>query len=84
MPYKRFSRNVIEITNELILLSLMYFIPLFSDATTMQNLSQHFLYAWYFVGLLFVLLLANTFYTVFNIVRLFYGGISTNGDKISK
>lgn len=84
MPYKRFSRNVIEITNELLVLTMMYFIPLFSDATSMQDLAMHFYYGWYFIGVIFALLLANVGFTVFNLTRLFAGGVSSVGDKIDK
>lgn len=80
LPYKRFSRNIIEITNEVLVLTLLYFIPLFSDATTMQDLKMHFYFGWYFVAVVFVLLLVNTAFTVFNIVRLFTGGVSSVGD----
>jgi hypothetical protein len=84
MPYKRFSRNIVEITNELVVLSLLYFVPLFSDATSMQDLQTHFYFGWYFVVAVFVLMLINIGFTVFNIVRLFTGGVGRVGDKISK
>jgi hypothetical protein len=75
---------VIEITNELLVLTLLYFIPLFSDATSMQDLTMHFYFGWYFVTVVFVLILANFGFTVFNIVRLFSGGTSVIGDRIAK
>jgi len=63
---------------------MMYFIPLFSDATSMQDLAMHFYYGWYFIGVIFALLLANVGFTVFNLTRLFAGGVSSVGDKIDK
>jgi len=50
----------------------------------MQDLKMHFYFGWYFVAVVFVLLLVNTGFTVFNIVRLFTGGVSSVGDKIAK
>jgi len=63
---------------------MMYFIPLFSDATAVTDLAMHFYYGWYFIGVIFVLLLANVGFTVFNLTRLFAGGVSSIGDRIDK